>query len=541
MKRTLSKLFISLVSISFFLTAFLLFSYTLPYKDDEGVILIFSVQKVVSLQAICSIIILIGYLTAMLLPDKDAGAKSHKIIFPIWIIIFILSLPFAVIQFLFGSNEIEPILVFLRDNQLDDMVFIGSDGFAHSFILWALFAIVLFTSSVFMVRRKKHFEKILLALSLILFVVSPLVKYGISTTIPNQAQLAFNIPERLQPPRISSKPETQKNLVIVYLESLERSYGQIPEIKPFYKPIQALADQGTELTNIIQTAGTNYTIAGIIATQCGIPLFSNGLKTIFFRNGVEASMENFLPNIHCLGDQLQDDGYLLSYMNGASLDKFSKRSFLLEHGYTRLLDKANVSDEKKAGQTNIWGLDDALLFELATKEFDTLVSKNQPFVQSMLTTSTHGPDAFLDHDCAPTPDAVSQMPRAIECTGFLVTNFIEHIRNSPVGDDTIVVVLSDHLSFTNTVNAGLQSVGKDRRNFFTLLDQTGAKTVDRHMAAFDIYPTLLETLGYTVEDGRANFGISLSSPLQNLTEELGVPTLNKIFSGNAKLSAYLWR
>ncbi|KAB7615549.1 sulfatase-like hydrolase/transferase [Amylibacter sp. SFDW26] len=541
MKKTLFKLFSIIVSISFYIAAFFLIVYVTPYKNKDGVLFLLSLRSYLSIESIIYIVIFLGCLMEISLPNRDDDKKIHKTIYFTWIFALFTAIPFAVIGFLFGNNEIEPILVFLHDNQIEDMVSIGADGFSGPLILWTVLTLILVIASIYLMMNKKYFDKILLSIGVLMLLLSPILKYSINSAFPNQDQLAFNIDERVHPPQILSKPDIKKNLVIIYLESVERSYAEIPEIKPFYEPISTLSDQAIDFTNIIQTTGTNFTIAGIIATQCGIPLLSNGLKTIFFKNDIEASMSQFLPKVHCLGDQLQQDGYILSYMNGASLDKFSKRSFLNGHGYTRLLDKANVADAKKSGRTNVWGLNDALLFDLAIKEFDTLASQQKPFVQSMLTISTHGPDAFLDRNCVPTIGAISQIPRAIECTGNLVGEFVNHIKNSPSGENTIVIVLSDHLSFTNTVEEKLQKIGKDRRNLFVILNQTNAKTINRHMAPFDIYPTLLETLGYKLKDGRANLGFSASSSLQNLTEELGVPTLNRIFTSNPKLAAYLWR
>jgi len=228
-------------------------------------------------------------------------------------------------------------------------------------------------------------------------------------------------------------------------------------------------------------------------------------------------------------------------MNGASLDKFSKRSFLREHGYSRIFDIASLPDAEKQGRTNVWGLNDGLLFENATKEFDTLAASNAPFVQSILSISTHGPDAFLDNDCAPNPNSTSQIPQAIQCTGELVTKLIKHIKESDVGDDTIVIVLNDHLAFFNSVISYLDEVGADRRNLFMILGNGAPEKVSRQIAPFDIYLTILETLGYKIKDGRANMGVSLSSKNKNLVKELGVATVNRSFKGNQKLAAYLWR
>ncbi len=401
--------------------------------------------------------------------------------------------------------------------------------------------LIIISTSFILKCYKKHFGKVLVVVSFVLLGLSPLTHYIFRSLIPNEAQRDFIVTQRMHDLNIVQKPSHKKNMVLIYLESLERSYGQIPEYEKFYEPIQALADSAIEYDNFVETKGANYTIAGIVATHCGVPLLPNGLQSVFLRRSVDVALANFLSSVHCFSDQLSDDGYILSYMNGASLDKFSKRTFLQEHGYSRLFDKANLSVAQKESRSNVWGLNDAVLFEKARLEFDMLSKGDEPFIQTLLTISTHGPDAFLSNDCPPEPNLSSQVPRAIECTGELLTNFVDYIRASDVADDTVIVILSDHLAFHNSVQLQLDGVGDLRRNLFLVLNNGAAKKMSRQITSFDVYPILLETLGYQLKNGRANLGVAISSDDQNLVEELGVETMNEVFTGNQKLAAYFWR
>jgi phosphoglycerol transferase len=535
------KFALMLAAIAFFTTVFFFGIHVMPYQNNNGANPILILGSIRNIGFFFIGLGVLGYLSVMLLPDRGTGDRPKRKYKLFWLAALVFSIPFAVTKALFGINEIEPILIFFRDNQMDDMVSVGMDGFTGPLKFWLILILVIIASSLFLLSYKKHFGKVLAVTGLALLSLSPLLQYIGNLIVPNAAQRNFVIADRMRPPVILEKPASQKNLVLIYLESTERSYGMVSAFKPFYQPLQSLADSGVELTNMMQTTGANFTIGGIVASQCGIPLLSKGLQSVFFKNDVEASLDDFLPSVRCLGDQLSDDGYTLSYMNGASLDKFSKRSFLREHGFTRLFDIASLTEAQKQGRTNVWGLNDALLFENAVKEFDTLVAAKKPFVQSMLTLSTHGPDAFLDNDCAPTPNTDSQIPRAFECTGQLISEFVDYIRASEVGDDTIIVVMNDHLSFFNTVQAQLDSIGAKRRNLFMVLGTGTQDKINRKMTTFDLYPTLLEALGYNVQDGRGNLGVSLNSPVQNLAEELGIETLNRTFKGNQKLASYLWR
>jgi|GEM_PF-1510404 len=541
MRALITKLIMMVLAILFFICIVYFAITVLPYQEENGVSPIFILGSLEAVGIFFGASGLVGYLCVMLLPDRTKATPAKKWHLALWLFAFLISIPFALTKALFGANEVEPILVFLRDNQMDDITSVGLDGFTKPLALWGAVLVTILISSLVLRHYKRHFGKVLVAISVILLAISPLVQYITNTLIPNIAQKNFVIHERFQPPVVLSKPTQQKNLVLIYLESVERSYGMIPEFQKQYQPIKDLAARGIELTNIVQTTGTNYTIAGMVATQCGVPLMTKGLQGVFFRTGVEGSMPNFLPSLHCLGDQLRQDGYTLSYLNGASLDKFSKRVFLSDHGYTRLFDKALVSDTAKQGRDNIWGLNDALLFEHVDREFDLLSSQDAPFVLSLLTLSTHGPDAFLDRDCAPQENVSSQIPRAIECTGKLVTKLVEKIQNSPAGKNTVIAIMSDHLAFFNSVQTQLDTVAGKRRNLFMLLGADAPQQINRKIAPFDIYPTLLETLGYELKDGRANLGYALSATSQNLVEELGVATINKVFTANQPLARFLWQ
>jgi phosphoglycerol transferase MdoB-like AlkP superfamily enzyme len=50
----------------------------------------------------------------------------------------------------------------------------------------------------------------------------------------------------------------------------------------------------------MQLPGTDYTIAGMVASQCGIPLFAP------FEGNASASVSSFFPQNICLGDILKN-------------------------------------------------------------------------------------------------------------------------------------------------------------------------------------------------------------------------------------------
>lgn len=65
-----------------------------------------------------------------------------------------------------------------------------------------------------------------------------------------------------------------KNLLLIYLESLEKVYTEesiFPGLTPY---LNELKSQALWFSQMLQTRGTSWTVAGMMATQCGTPLLT---------------------------------------------------------------------------------------------------------------------------------------------------------------------------------------------------------------------------------------------------------------------------
>ncbi|MEZ5685979.1 MAG: sulfatase-like hydrolase/transferase [Paracoccaceae bacterium] len=249
---------------------------------------------------------------------------------------------------------------------------------------------------------------------------------------------------------------------------------------------------------------------------------------------------DFLKSTQCLGDLLAAEGYTTSYLNGSDLSVFSKGAFLQSHGYQRVRGLSSFEGWENETRRNIWGMNDDLLFERLTDELRRLAASEQPFLLGALTLSTHGPDAYLSQDCAPAPEGESNIPNAIACTGQRVQAFLAEIDRLGLSENTVILIQSDHLAFRNTLDEALTEIEDSRRNFVTFLGAGQTGQIERAGAMIDVYPTLLELLGYKLRDGKANMGQSLLSPAQTLVERFGVEDVSTAFSGNVELQRRLW-
>jgi phosphoglycerol transferase len=478
------------------------------------------------------------FIAILFLPRKSTANAKYKTV--LWFIMVLLAFPLAVTRFIFGNNDIDAILIFFRDNQADDIAVIATDSFSTPITLSVVVFALMCLGAFYLLSRKQHFDTILLAIAALFVVISPITQFAKNHLVENELQASFH-PVTETSMQITQRPDTQRNLVLIYVESLERTYTDLPETQAAYAPIQQLASNSTEATNIHQIFGTTYTIAGIVASQCGVPLMAPGLGNVFFKKGTQETLESLLPALTCLGDVLSDDGYTLSYMNGADLNRFSKRGFLKSHGYTRLKGSGEVSPDIMSGRSNPFGMNDALLFEYIYDEYDHLSAQPNPFALSMLTLTTHGPDAFLDNDCMVDEAAKSKLPAAIACSAKQISDFASYVRQNPATHDTDIVVLSDHLALSNTLRTALNTEKHNRRNLFFINSSSPAQIINRDASMLDIYPTLLENLGYTLENGQANLGRSLFNTNETLVERFGAAGADKLLKGNQALSKHLWR
>src|SRR5690606_6720642 len=97
--------------------------------------------------------------------------------------------------------------------------------------------------------------------------------------------------------------------------------------------------KGVSFNQYKQAPGTNWTIAGITATQCGVPL-----KTVSLYGGNDQGerIKAFLPNAVCLGDVLHDAGYHNVYMGGDALSFSGKGKFFQDHHYDEVYGREEL-------------------------------------------------------------------------------------------------------------------------------------------------------------------------------------------------------
>ena len=481
-------------------------------------------------------------------PQKINRSRRRHIILFFYSLSITLFYPFYFIDEAFGDTKLTSILVTFTQMRFRDLLGIGLKDFFSEFIYCSLMFVISIASANYLISRLRFFKYILILTSIIFIVLNPLINHMIFPTQESYSYISKgnNIEDVFHKVNLKKHPAVKKNIIHIYMESVERSYYYLPSTSNSFSYFSKLENQGLSFTNIGQVYGTEYTGAGLVASQCGVPLLPNGIFNIRkkLRSGVDKDFnsDDFMSHVTCLGDILSSDGYHLEYLNGSDTNIFSKGRIFLSHGYNSVFGINYIDNPDAESRKNLWGLNDDFIFDKVESRLESLAKKDKPFVLTMLTIGTHGPDGFLDDECNNYTIRGSHIPAAIECTGNHIKNLMQKLHEIGVAEDTIVIIQSDHLAMKNTIYDELKSFGKDRRrNFFTVIgSKKKIKKINKLGSSVDIFPTILEILGYKLDDNTANLGVSLLSNKKTLAEELSLSELSIVFENSARLQRLLW-
>ncbi len=381
-------------------------------------------------------------------------------------------------------------------------------------------------------QEKANFFIVLLAMTLLFF------SYA-SNQIINDIRHIFiydsndNFYNYYRLPTITSKQQMKKkNIVYIYAESLERTYMDETLFPGLIVDLKKLEKKSLSFHNIFQLNTTGWTIAGMTASQCAIPLvtpFDSG------GNSMSGITDSFLPSAKCMGDLLKDEGYSLEYFGGSSLEFAGKGNFYKSHSFSKVMGKNELKKLlPDPSYMTGWGLYDDSLLDIAYDEFELLSVNDQPFGLFMLTLDTHHPRGHSSITCKEMgiryQDGTNSMLNAVKCSDFLLSRFINKILASSYAENTIIVLTSDHLAMQNFAYEELEK-GK-RRDLFMIID--GAKTsqsqqIIKKGTMLDIAPTVMNVLGFSVEMGLGR-NLFTESSLVNISNHA-----DKLFKENEKL------
>lgn len=327
-------------------------------------------------------------------------------------------------------------------------------------------------------------------------------------------------------------PEKKRNLIYIFLESLESSYtskefGGIKEDNLIPNLTNLALDKGVHFSNgeflggMLPIPGGSHTASAMVAQTAGIPLKTSGNTSLHVNNYGKYG-EEFLPGAHSIGEILQKEGYNQVLFFGSDAAFAGRDKYFSQHGdyeirdYKWAKEKELIPDDYKVW----WGYEDEKLFEFAKESLTELSSQQQPFNFTFLTADTHFEDGYLDANAPNLFD--DQYSNVINYSDSQIMSFVEWVEAQPFYENTSVILVGDHLTMDKDFMKNIPETYQ--RTIYNLFlnsgEESGVRT-NRLFSSLDMLPTTLATLGVEIPNNRLGLGVNLFSNDETLIESIG--------------------
>ena len=334
-------------------------------------------------------------------------------------------------------------------------------------------------------------------------------------------------------------PEQKRNLIYIFLESMENTYAQDPDgdgvANDYISQLAQLADvnvnfsESQGLGGALNYDGTTWTASALVSQTSGLPVKVPLLSGNFGGEDVP-----YMPGITSIGSVLQEQGYKNVFLMGSDAGFGGRRHYITEHGGYEIGDtKAMIAAGKlPEGYAQWWGYEDAKLFSFAKETLTELAAKDQPFDVTMLTADTHFPDGYLCEHCEQKYD--NQYANVLSCSASMVCEFVEWVQQQDFYENTTIVISGDHLTMDPEF---LEDIDEEyTRTIYNCIINSAvepAQEKNRQFGVFDMFPTTLAAMGVEIKGDRLALGTNLFSAEKTLTEIHGQETLNRELQKNS--------
>lgn len=215
------------------------------------------------------------------------------------------------------------------------------------------------------------------------------------------------------------------NVVLFLVESFGRStVDERVGGEPVAPEFQRLKGEGVYFDNLF--ANSFRTDRGTVAVLSGFPAQT---KMSVMKLPVKSQR---LPSI---ARSLCREGYATSFYYGGDLNFTNTASYLYGTGFDRLTWQKDLHFD---APTSKWGYADDVVIDAFTDHVLAEAASQRPFFAAMLTLSSHEP---FDVPFAKFDDP---MLNAMAFTDACLGRFVERVRQTPVWNDLLVILIADH-------------------------------------------------------------------------------------------------
>lgn len=331
----------------------------------------------------------------------------------------------------------------------------------------------------------------------------------------------------VNPHSVSISPEgATKNLIYIYLESMENTYASVEDGGSHdvnYIPnLTRLANENVsfsqkdKLGGFYANYGATWTLGAMYTTMSGVPY------NLPLEGNTPPDNGEFASGLITIGQVLKEKGYHNEFLCGSDAKFAGRKLFLNKHGKYEIYDyyKAIKNGVIDKGYKHWWGFEDFILYRIAKDELTRLYEEGEPFNLTMLTVDTHYPDGYVCELCE---DIYPNMTgNVVLCADKQINEFIEWCKEQPFYKDTVIVITGDHPRMDTQLVDGIDPVNRTVYNcIINGIDVDHDITRNRLFESYDIFPTTLAAMGYTIEGNRLGIGTNMYSGNKTLLEQYG--------------------
>lgn len=415
----------------------------------------------------------------------------------------------------------------------------------NAVLTWILPAAAVFLVIVLLlvlVRRKKRIFQIVLVIVLALSVTTLAITKNIVWSTLNvdeyieyQKNPSTFIEENYVDPSSVSLtfPEEKRNLVFIYLESMEITYADeesggafeenvIPELTEIAQTYEDFSGSDTDLNGAYSLPYTTFTMGAMFAMSSGLPLKNN------LENNDMVTQSSFFSGITTIGDILEEAGYQNVLMMGSNATFGGRRLFYNEHGSYEIIDYnyAQSTGMIDSDYKVWWGFEDSKLLSFAKDKLEELSESDQPFNLTLLTVDTHFENGYYCSECEDIYD--DKYANVMACSSKQIAAFLEWMQEQDWYENTTVVLVGDHPTMDSDF---CEDVDEDyqRRAYAAYINSAVEAETDtyRKYSTLDCMPTTLAAMGVQIEGNRLGLGVNLFSDEETLLEEYGISTVTE--------------
>ena len=222
--------------------------------------------------------------------------------------------------------------------------------------------------------------------------------------------------------------DSATNVLLIIWESLTAKVvaplGGLPGVTPKF---EQLTKEGLLFTNYY--ASGDRSDKGLIAILSGYPAQPTTSIIKFPKKTIS------LPS---LPKTFNENNYHTSFYYGGETEFANMKSYLLQQGFGRIVDKHDFSSDEMNSK---WGAHDHVVLNRLLTDLD---KEKMPFFSTIFTLSSHEPYEVPVPTVIPGEDSEHQFLNAHHYTDKSLDDFINQAKKSAWWNNTLVIIVADH-------------------------------------------------------------------------------------------------